>query len=400
MLTKLWRRSDIGYCSNVHPAESFAKLARVIEGPIHRVRAARGLENMAAGLWLSAQTAGTIINDADTQARFTSLLSAHAIDLVTLNGFPYGDFHSERVKENAYLPDWAESRRLQYSCDLARLLADNLSSQHAYGSISSVPLGYSPNWSADKQQTALQQICQLAGFLRQLKEETGKQIRLCFEMEPGCVLEQTHETINFFTHDLPAAAKKYQIDEVCLQNHLGLCYDVCHQAVMFEDATAALTALTNAGVTIGKIQISSALHIEHPSEAKELLAAYVEPRYLHQVRCRNEDNSLHGCMDLNEALNGALPTTSPWRIHFHVPVHADTLDSELLSTTQEDIGAVFDFLAVHPEVRPHLEVETYTWRLLPGAFQINDDESLINGIHRELNWVEEQLTKRNLLIES
>ena len=399
MTTRPWQRSEIGYCSNVHPAESFAKLAGVIQQPVNAVRLARGLDHMAAGLWISADAATSIITDTQSQTQFTSLLTQHQINLVTLNGFPYGDFHSERVKQNAYLPDWSDPRRYDYSCNLARLLADNLAADQAEGTISSLPLGYRPDWSAAKHEQALVQICQLADYLQQLKQDTSKHIRLCFEMEPGCVLEGTDETIEFFTNDLPAAARKHNLDEAIIHDHLGLCYDVCHQAVMFEDANTALTSLTNAGITIGKIQISSALHIEHPDMAREVLSAYVEPRYLHQVRSRMQDNTVRGVMDLPEALS-MMPMDTPWRIHFHVPVHAKVLGDERLSTTQADTCAVFDFLAAHPEVRPHLEVETYTWHVLPGAFRIDNEAGLIKGIHAELHWVEEQLQQRGLLAES
>lgn len=395
-----WRRSELGYCSNVHPAETFAKLADVIQQPIHKVKLARGLDQMATGLWISADAATAIVSDPHTHEYFSSLLTGHKVTLVTLNGFPYGDFHSERVKENAYLPDWHDPRRYQYSCNLASLLAHNLDPQQHEGTISTVPLGYRPEWSSDKHEQALAQICQLANFLQQLKQETGKHIRVCFEMEPGCVLEQTHETVNFFTNDLPAAARTHKLDELHIHNHLGLCYDVCHQAVMFENAADSLKSLTNAGITIGKIQISSALHIERPAEAKEVLSAYIEPRYLHQVRCRTQNNTVHGTMDLSEALtNGTMPTDVPWRVHFHIPIHAQVLDDEHLSTTQQENCAVFDFLAAHPEVRPHLEVETYTWQVLPGSFQVDNDNTLIKGIHAELHWVEEQLNKRGLLTQ-
>jgi hypothetical protein len=218
-------------------------------------------------------------------------------------------------------------------------------------------------------------------------------------MEPGCVLEQTGEAVNFFTKDLPAAAARmHKLDEVHIHNHLGVCYDVCHQAVMFENAADSLKSLINAGIAIGKIQISSALHIERPADAKEVLSAYIEPRYLHQVRSRAQDNTVFGSMDLPEALaDSMMPTNIPWRIHFHIPIHAQVLDDERLNTTQQENCAVFDFLAAHPEVRPHLEVETYTWQVLPKVFRIDNDEALISGIDAELNWVEEQLKQRGML---
>ncbi|TPW14018.1 MAG: hypothetical protein FD130_1459 [Halothiobacillaceae bacterium] len=398
MAPTVWQSAEIGYCSNVHPTESFAALSQAIQHPINAVRVARGLSHMATGLWISAEAATEIVTQPHQQRLFTTLLAEANLDLITLNGFPYGDFHGTCVKASVYTPDWSDPRRYHYTCQLAQLLAQQLSLSANEGTLSTLPLGYRPSWSSDKQELALRHITQLALYLHRLKQETGRHIRVCFEMEPGCVLEQTQEALLFFRSQLPAVAQQQHIAETLLQAHLGICYDVCHQAVMFEQATESLGTLTAANITIGKIQLSSALHIERPDQAHALLARYAEPRYLHQVRSKTDANIVQGVMDLPEALaHNGLPSDAPWRIHFHIPIHATQLDDERLTTTQAEICAVFDFLAKNPEIRPHLEVETYTWQVLPLAFAINDEYDLTRGIHAELQWVEEQLQQRGLL---
>ena len=44
----------------------------------------------------------------------------HGLYVFTINGFPYGAFHTGRVKEKVYLPDWLEDARLAYTDRLAR----------------------------------------------------------------------------------------------------------------------------------------------------------------------------------------------------------------------------------------------------------------------------------------
>ena len=50
-------------------------------------------------------------------------------------------FHSERVKENVYLPDWSDVRRLEYTQRCSQFLAGILNGNDE-GSISTLPLAY------------------------------------------------------------------------------------------------------------------------------------------------------------------------------------------------------------------------------------------------------------------
>jgi hypothetical protein len=394
----VWRREELTYCSNVHPGETGGAVRRVIAHAIAGVRCSRSLPRMGSGLWLSAQAADEL-QAADARAAFREILMDNGVELFTLNGFPYGNFHSASVKAQIYTPDWTDPKRLAYTQALALILADCLPAWQKEGTISTVPLGYRPGWTAGHQQAALNALCQLAGFLAGLWERTGRRIRVCLEMEPSCVLESTDEMLKLFSDELPSAARRQGMALELLEQHLGVCFDVCHQAVMFEEPQLSLSRLYEVGIRIGKIQLSSALEVVHPDrpEVLAVLREFAEPRYLHQVRTGTE-GELSGVMDLPQALEPpGLPAQTPWRVHFHVPVQAAVLEGGELGTTQTAITQVLDFLAGQREVHPHLEVETYTWQVLPSALRPRNETELLDGLAAELAWVEGQMQQRGLL---
>jgi len=297
------------------------------------------------------------------------------------------------------VPDWSDPRRRDYTLALAGLLAECLPPHAWEGTISTMPLGFQPTWTRARHAAALTALVAMARELGELAQRHGHAIRVCLEMEPGCVLERTDQVVELFTRDLPAAAAKLGVDAALLDAHLGVCFDICHQAVMFEDAQAALARLAAANVHVGKIQVSSALEAVLPAQARAALAHYDEPRYLHQVRTAPlADGTQAGVMDLGAALEpDGLPDSAAWRVHFHVPIQADALADGMLTTTRAEIGKVLDYLAREPGLHPQLEVETYTWHVLPPDVRPADDEALIDGLAAELAWLEGELAARKLL---
>lgn len=395
-----WAPEDLIYCSNVHPGESLEQVCTIAREFVAPVARMRGLARAGAGLWLSRAAAAALVAEPAVMACFSEELTEAGVRLFTLNGFPAGGFHERIVKEQVYEPDWSAPERYHYTVALARILAECLPADVAEGTISTLPLGFAPGWSDARQAAARSQVVRLAEALRRLHLETGRAIRLCLEMEPGCVLESTAQVLQFFSGELPQAARAVGVPDAAIERHLGLCFDVCHQAVMFEDPAASLASFRDAGIAVGKIQVSSALVATDPADAevRQALRGFAEPRYLHQVRCRGH-GALRGAMDLADCLDDhhALPRDVPWRIHFHVPVQTRVLAVEGLATTQDEIAAVLDFLAAEPALRPHLEVETYTWQVLPEALRPADDAQLLQGVVAELNWLEQALRARGLL---
>jgi len=393
-----WLRSELTYCTNVHPANNQAQVMDIVAGPLSRVRQMRDLPTMTGGLWFSQNTARELLAKNNLE-RFVESLEQNSITLFTLNGFPAIDFHSPRIKETVYRPDWADAARLEYTLDLAQILCTLLDPGISEGTISTVPLGFGPDWNRDRQAQALQALCRIVVELDRIYQENGKMIRLCLEMEPGCALQDSDSLIDFFTRDLAGCAQRLGLAQHLIDDHLGVCFDVCHQAVMFEDTYESMRRIVDAGIHIGKIQLSSALELADPEddEARAALADFAEAKYLHQSCSRDRQGRLHSVLDLDQAFS-ALPATDPWRVHFHVPIQAQSLICDGLGTTQREIFRTLDFLGDHPELHPHLEVETYTWSVLPPAIR-PDADSIVDGLAAELQWLETQMQQRELMLD-
>jgi hypothetical protein len=393
------REGLLGYCANVHPGESLASVLRAVRHFAAGVRTELGVDQLALGLWLS-RTALSELEQRGT-AELRTALHESGIFVGTLNGFPYGDFHADVVKRRVYHPDLGTSERRQYLLGLARVLSELLPTDLEEGTISTLPIGHRAELPTDAAQRgvrthdderkqrqdqaerAASQLCRLSEELAHLRERTGRSIRICLEPEPGCWLETTQDAIDFFCEQLPRVARRLGTDTSLLSQHLGVCYDTCHQAVCFESAEASLRALSQAGIRIGKAQLSSALEIADPSDvaARDELLRYAEPRFLHQVRARLDDGSLACADDLSEIAE--LPLDRAWRVHFHVPIHRAMLGG--IRTTRSFLSEALPLLAALPNL-PHFEVETYTWSVLPEAERPKTDADLVRGLSAELRW--------------
>ena len=371
----------LSYCTNVHPGRTVAEVEDGLDQFTLPIKQNYG-SDLAAGLWLAAGVVRELNQSPDDGKKFAERLHLRGLSCFTLNAFPYGDFHSARVKENVYLPDWTQPDRLDYTVGCARLLAALLP-RGVDGSISTVPLGFKPfEHSADFADRCADQLILLAHSLNRIWSETGGMIRLAIEPEPFCVLETTDETIQFFERLRDRAADAGSLEVV--KTHLGVCYDVCHQAVEFEDVAASIRSLVAADIRINKVHITCAIEVPNPSRNPAALAAlsrYVEQRYLHQTFARASNGTIARYVDLDEQLTRQPPAdfqdASMWRVHFHVPVDAEQLGP--LGTTRGELKTA---LSVIPELdyAPHLEVETYTWEVLPDGGK----PSIVEGFTREL----------------
>ena len=359
------------YCSNIHPGEGWSDVLANIESHGRAVKAA--VSPRAAfplGLRISAQAASEI--DAREAKRFRDWCAAQGFDVPTLNGFPYGRFHGAGVKEKVYLPDWRSPERVAYTIRLAELLATwlPLRGAGARGSISTVPIAFRAHWQDADRALVRRNLIGTLEALARLRDETGHEIVLSLEPEPRCLLETTDEAVAFFGGlALPAS----------LAGLLGLCFDCCHQAVEFEDAGRALGTLRDAGIRIGKVQVSSALRAARAEFGA--LAPFDEPTYLHQVVARDGAGALARFDDLPAFLKlpaETLARFSECRVHFHVPIFAER--AEGCGTTRFFLEQALPLL---PPETP-LEVETYSWNVLPEAARAG---SVGESIVRELKWV-------------
>jgi sugar phosphate isomerase/epimerase len=378
----------------VHAGANLQQVEHGISSSLAQVRELRGLTQMGAGLWINQLTLQQL-QDKNTLQLFSAFLQNHGIQLFTLNGFPMLNFHQEQVKQKVYQPDWSNPQRSRYTTQLAELLAQLMPPDQNIATISSLPLGFAAQWNDEKHQQAIDLLERCLYNLQNIYQTTGKKIRLCVEMEPGCVLETSEQIIHFFQHDLQG------IMPSLIDDHLGICFDVCHQAVMFEDIYQSLEKIHRAGIAIGKIQISSALELKDPMSKSglETLAHFVEPKYLHQTCCMDKNGHLLKTQDLPNALD-TFPREFPWRVHFHVPIQAQMLISPLLTSTQDSIMQTLHFLYQNPTLHPHIEVETYTWQVLPESLRPQDDTAIAKGLSEELNWLEKKMRKYDLIQEA
>ena len=371
----------LSYCTNVHPGRSVAEVEAGLDRYTVPVRAAFG-SSLAAGLWLAKPVVGELLSTPEGLRRFADGLAARGLTCHTLNAFPYGDFHGPRVKENVYLPDWSDPRRLEYTIQCATVLAALLP-ENSEGSISTLPLGFKPfPHPSGFMEAAIRQLITCARQFASLRSSSGKMIRLAIEPEPFCVLETTEEAVRFFESLWQHAMEQDATEAV--REHLGLCFDVCHQAVEFEEVASSIRVLHKAGVRINKVHISCALQIDRPAKnesAREALRRYVEPRYLHQTLARTSHGNVARLVDLTEEFlsnpGSEFLSAERWRVHFHVPVDTDRLGP--LSTTRPALTEALAAVAAL-DYAPHLEVETYTWEVLPGTGPVD----LVAGLTREL----------------
>ncbi|WP_405534586.1 metabolite traffic protein EboE [Streptomyces sp. NBC_00075] len=373
----------LAYCTNVHPAETLDGVLAQLRDHCEPVRRRLGRDRLGIGLWLAKDAAHALVTDPSALRGLRTELDRRGLEVVTLNGFPYEGFGAEEVKYRVYKPDWADPERLAHTTDLARVLAGLLPDDVTEGSISTLPLAWRTAYDGERAATAMTALGTLAERLDALAELTGRSIRVGLEPEPGCTVETTADAIAPLTaigHD-----------------RIGICVDTCHLATSFEDPHTALDALTEARVPVVKSQLSAALHAEHPHlpEVREALAAFDEPRFLHQTRTATAAG-LRGTDDLGEALKGdTLPDASPWRAHFHVPLHAAPA-APLTSTLPVLKSALTRLVGgPHPLTR-HLEVETYTWQALPPELRPRARAQLTEGIAAELTLARDLLTDLGL----
>jgi hypothetical protein len=369
----------LAYCTNVHPAETLDGVLAQLRDHCEPVRRRLGRDRLGIGLWLARDAAHALVTDPSALRGLRCELDRRGLEVVTLNGFPYEGFGAGEVKYRVYRPDWTDPERLDHTTALARVLTRLLPDDVDEGSISTLPLA----WRTRPTDTAHDALRTLGERLDALQELTGRSLRIGLEPEPGCVIETTGDAI------APLTA----IDHP----RIGICVDTCHLATSFEDPHTALGALVASGVPVVKSQLSAALHAEHPHlpEVRDALAAFDEPRFLHQTRTRTAAG-LRGTDDLGEALGGrAIPDGAPWRAHFHVPLHA--APAAPLTSTLPVLKAALARLVggPHPLAR-HLEVETYTWQALPRALRPVTRAQLADGIAAELTLTRDLLTDLGL----
>jgi sugar phosphate isomerase/epimerase len=338
------------------------------------------------------------LSQPEVLAEFKGFLAQNDLYVFTINGFPYGPFHGTRVKEDVYLPDWKSDERLRYTNQLADVFA-NFLPDNLTGSISTVPGAIKGRVESQEDiRLMASNMVRHVAHLVELERNTGKSIILALEPEPCCFLETIDESVKFFTEELFSHASGQQLAtsintsveeaQSLLRKHLTLCLDLCHAAVEFEDPDTCLAKLETAGIKIGKMQISSGLRLKNVNATTVTsLKPFEDKVYLHQV-VERYDGLLNRYTDLPEAIESLGNSTAgrEWRVHFHVPIFLEELAD--FSSTQPFVTAMLSQHKLNI-ISDHLEVETYTWNVLPEQMRT---ESVDQAIIREIRWVLETLS--------
>lgn len=391
-------RFQLTYCTNIHPAhgweEVFSSLQRYAPALKARLSPDRPF---GIGLRLSGQESAELL-EGDRLATLRSFLDSAGLYVFTMNGFPYGTFHGQPVKADVHAPDWRDEERVQYTLRLATILAELLP-EGGTGGISTSPLSYKAWIDAGDRATwelLTGNVVRVAEELVRVRRTQGKLIHLDIEPEPDGLLENSVELVRFFQEWLLADGACGLADRLgipveearaSLLEHIRVCLDTCHVAVAYEEPADVLARLEAAGIKVGKVQISSALRVQLPAEEharqalRMSLAPFVESTYLHQVVQRNHDGTLSRFPDLPAALDAiGDERAKEWRIHFHVPIFVERYGD--FWSTQDGILETFALLRERPFC-DELEIETYTWDVLPPSLKAELRESIC----REYEWV-------------
>lgn len=387
------------YCTNIHAGESweehFGQLQEHV--PAIKKQTSPG-DAFGIGLRLSDKASTELIKEHNLES-FRQWLSDSNCYVFTMNGFPYGGFHRTVVKDKVHAPDWTTAERMNYTIRLARILSQLLP-EEMDGGISTSPLTYR-FWHTKEQlpgvfERSTMHLLQVVDQLIQIKQTTGKLIHIDIEPEPDGLLGEGKEFIDWYIRYLLPLGVPYIVKcfgcseaaaELHIKQHIQLCYDVCHFAVCYEDHAAMIRQLKELDIKTGKIQISAALKAELP-ESKEkreatiaAFARFDEPVYLHQVVALQQSGQLKRYPDMPGALRDAgNASAKEWRAHFHVPLFVEGYG--VLQSTRNDIEEVLSVHRNHP-FTSHLEIETYTWEVLPE----NEKLPLTASIIREIEWV-------------
>jgi len=437
---RIGQQLHLTYCTNVHPGNDWREVQASMReyGPALKRRISPD-RPFGIGLRLSHLASEELLEQ-NRLLDFRGQLARDGLYVFTLNGFAYGSFHRERVKDMVHAPDWRTEERANYTIRLAEILAVLLPDDVDEGSISTSPLSYKP-WQegmdvgADVWADCVEQLVWVVQALMEIERATGKYIHVDLEPEPDGLLETADEVCAFFREHLLVhgaarlaglASLSVEHSRQALLRHIGVCLDTCHMAIEYETPTEYIQKLDAVGIRIGKVQISSALQVpfgkdptglasevnaveDSPGRAlrnvcphrredggrlpirhiPQALAPYVESTYLHQVIQRNRDGRLVRYRDLPEALacvSSAVSEASEWRVHFHVPVF--TASCGAFTTTQREIVETLALLAEKPFTR-HLEIETYTWDVLPDVLKMDLTESIV----REFAWTQRALSE-------
>ncbi|MFX0557689.1 metabolite traffic protein EboE [Maribacter sp. CXY002] len=389
----------LSYCTNIHPGQDWESTFNSLKEYVPGIKNSVSPEApFGIGLRLSNK-ASEELELGNSMEDFQNWLKDNHLYIFTMNGFPYGNFHDERVKDDVHKPDWTTKERLIYTQRLFRQLAA-LVPKGISGGISTSPISYKywHNTDEDKQNAfakGAEHMILVAQQLYELEQDSGTYLHLDIEPEPDGLLENSDEVISFYSDYLiptgiAMLGESLHLDgpevDKLIKRYITVCYDICHFSLAYEEPEDTFGKFKSADIKTGKIQVSAALKIlftgKDDDEIWDLLAQFNEPTYLHQVT-EKVDSKVKTYNDLPQVLEQR-NSYDELRAHFHVPIFLEQFGP--LYSTQDHILKTLSYLKSDP-VSEHLEIETYTWDVLPKDLK----EDLSVSITREIKWLKDHL---------
>jgi sugar phosphate isomerase/epimerase len=387
------------YSTLVHPADTWediwASLRRYVPQVKKNVCPDR---RFGVSMRISYATSEALVASPEKRKDLRAFLDDNDMYLYTVNAFPYGPFKNQIVKEQVYEPDWSSESRLRYTMNVASILAE-IAPEFVNPSIQTPPLGFKPNATSNAVVEAYaENIRKLVTYVNNIYRYKGRTVTLAIEPEPACFLETTGETVSFFNTVLRTEASfknlagktgaTRDVAEAIMARHVGVVYDICHQAVEYEDITQSLQALQENSIPVWKLQEAAAMMIPEVTREKvEAVRKYAGTIYLTQTHQRTEDGGITRFLNLEDAIAAweKSPVPCEWRIHFHVPVFLEDLGP--FKSTRFAISEALAFQK-RRRLSDQLEIETYTWDVLPDELKTGD---IVDYVTREIEWVRSQL---------
>ena len=386
------------YSTLVHAGDNWDQMRASVEEFVPQVKKRLGVEGkFGVSLRISGDSQKTLSESPDARSDLKRFLDDQGLYVFTINAFPYGPFKGQRVMERVYEPDWTTNQRVEYTKAIADILVD-ITDADTSPSIQTAPLAFAPNVSDENYISRFTtSVFEVLAHLYHLEARTGRRVKLSIEPEPACYLETTDETVAFFTERMYAPAGVAELANIAqiplseaegaIKRYLGIVFDIGHQSVGFEDIPQSLEKLVNAGIPIFKLQEAAALWVESLSlDIVPELRRFTDTIYLSQTSLKTAGGIVK-YLNLGEALDAyeANPVPTEMRTHFHVPVFLEEIGP--FKTTR---FAVQQALAMHRKqpLSDHLEIETYTWDVLPAELKTGD---IVDYVSRELEFVMKEL---------
>ena len=330
-----------------------------------------------------------------TAEALRTLLDEHGLRLDGISAVSI----SGGAKENVHEPDWRTEDRLSFMFPALNLAAEFATPDHEVG-VTTNALSYRRwldvdmpgNWAA-----LTLNVVRIVQHLVGIQDRTGITLHIDLEPEPGSVLRDTADVVKFYSQWLLPRGGAMLSDRMQLTNgsaaeailrHVCIALDTAHAAVVWDDAAASLDAFAELGIRIGRLQVSSALEVEIPSDAasqktlSEYLDAFVSPTLLQQVVARQDGEMVKRFDDLPDAVAVIGKSAGQtWRIHTHAPLLADRYG--VFASTREATATWLREVAARGIDVGMIELRSANWDVVP-----HDDRAPVEAmIMQEAAWV-------------